>query len=299
MRKFFLLTVFFLSFATGSSLEVIGAGFGRTGTASVQAALNILYEQEGRQCYHFGSIVSRPSHMKRWTALLKGEVSVQDIDWEKDFFDEERFAAAVDHPVADFYEELLEAYPHAKVILTVHPGGREAWYKSKLAHQELSKCFGRWPAAPIARIVFPFVLMFLFPTAQIMSKSVWTGYNDVLELVKATELNVWGAQGVEDEDNALGIYDEWYEDVPTVVSHEKLMIYNVSDGWEPLCRFLGRPIPDRPFPREEAHSSRNIKSLISKLELILWCIYGILCAVALLAIGRFFVRPTRKLEKAD
>ena len=32
----------------------------------------------------------------------------------------------------------------------------------------------------------------------------------------------------------------------------RLLVYEVGSGWEPLCAFLGVPVPDEPFPRSNA-----------------------------------------------
>eukprot|EP00951_Prasinocladus_malaysianus_P036246 scaffold380168_cov35-Prasinocladus_malaysianus.AAC.1 len=105
-------------------LDVIGAGFGRTGTASIQAALDILYRPSGKRCYHFGSAAHRPRHIEFWIEVLSGELDASKVDWES-IFGEDGFVATMDHPCADFYIELLAAYPEAKVLLSSHPGGRE------------------------------------------------------------------------------------------------------------------------------------------------------------------------------
>jgi hypothetical protein len=55
-------------------LEVIGAGFGRTGTACLQEALEILLEKENKHCYHFFSMIHR------WTQPLRGKVDPEDVD---------------------------------------------------------------------------------------------------------------------------------------------------------------------------------------------------------------------------
>ncbi len=100
------------------TLNVIGAGFGRTGTASLKRALEIL--GLGR-CYHMTEVFARPQHAVTWQRACQGEP----VDWHRLF---QGYGAAVDWPASAFYPALMDAYPHAKVILTVREP--ERWYAS-------------------------------------------------------------------------------------------------------------------------------------------------------------------------
>ena len=44
-------------------------------------------------------------------------------------------------------------------------------------------------------------------------------------------------------------YEEWIQEAKRLVPETQLLIFNVKQGWEPLCRFLGKPVPETPFPR--------------------------------------------------
>jgi hypothetical protein len=89
-------------------LEVIGAGFGRTGTLSLKLAL----EQLGLgPCFHMSEAIANPECIPAWVAATRGRP-----DWERLFAG---YRATVDHPGCVFYRELAAIYPGAKVILTV------------------------------------------------------------------------------------------------------------------------------------------------------------------------------------
>ena len=96
-------------------LKVIGAGFGRTGTLSMKAA----FERLGFDpCYHFVEVIEpRPGyndgHRKAWVDFMKGRRA---IDWHRLF---ERYEAVLDLPMCLYYRELMEAFPEARVVLTV------------------------------------------------------------------------------------------------------------------------------------------------------------------------------------
>lgn len=100
------------------ALRVIGAGFGRTGTASLKIALEKLLKAP---CYHMLEVFQHPEHVRMWhdAALDKP------VDWEKLF---DGFVAAVDWPASAYWPELMRQYPDALVLLSVRDP--ESWWKS-------------------------------------------------------------------------------------------------------------------------------------------------------------------------
>src|SRR5579884_1713139 len=99
------------------TIEVIGAGYGRTGTMSLKLAL----EQIGfSPCHHMVEVFKNPQSMAWWADAADGKA-----DWPKIF---QGFKAAVDWPTATFYKELADFYPEAKVILTVRDS--QSWFES-------------------------------------------------------------------------------------------------------------------------------------------------------------------------
>src|SRR3990172_8497366 len=90
-------------------MQVIGAGFGRTGTMSMQAALEIL----GFRCYHMKEVSEHAGHLQAWHQFVAGRVP---MDWQTLFKD---FEATVDFPGCIYYRELLREFPNAKVVLTI------------------------------------------------------------------------------------------------------------------------------------------------------------------------------------
>jgi hypothetical protein len=53
----------------------------------------------------------------------------------------------------------------------------------------------------------------------------------------------------EDRDRAQRVFVEWNEEVKRTVPADRLLVFEAKQGWEPLCEFLGVPVPDAPFPR--------------------------------------------------
>ena len=106
-------------------LKLIGAGFGRTGTWSTKAAL----DQLGFPCYHMSEILGNKenkSHLNFWRKVANSPYPISSQqDWSQVFA---KYQATVDNPGCCVWRELLAAYPEAKVLLTLHPRGAEAWY---------------------------------------------------------------------------------------------------------------------------------------------------------------------------
>jgi len=100
------------------SLQVIGAGVGRTATMSLKAGLERLL---GGPCYHMFEVFQHPEHVPLWHRAVKGEP----LEWSEIF---DGYVAAVDWPVGSFWKELIENYPDALVVLSVRDP--ESWWES-------------------------------------------------------------------------------------------------------------------------------------------------------------------------
>ncbi|MDP6705377.1 MAG: sulfotransferase [Alphaproteobacteria bacterium] len=191
-------------------LSVIGAGFGRTGTMSLQTAL----EEIGfKRCYHMREVREHPEHAALWSAAAAGE----DVDWEVLF---EGYLAAVDWPTCHFWRRLSARYPEAKVILTRRDPAR--WYDSVTKTIYLAMTGGIPDDDPAVL------------ERRRMARNI------ILE-------RTFGGR-FEDRAHAIAVYEEHQAEVRAEIAPERLLVYEVRDGWEPLCEFLGRPVPDTPFP---------------------------------------------------
>lgn len=216
-------------------LEVIGAGLGRTGTMSLKAALETL---GFGPCYHMIEVFENPEHIPFWEAATRGE----DVDWERIF---SGYRAAVDYPEASFYKVLMERYPDAKVVLSVRDP--ERWYES--ARNTIYR------ASEAANSPLIFVIARFVPRLRGMKRAV--NMNDDL---------IWkrGFDGrFEDREYAMDVFRRHNEEAKRHVPPEKLLVYEVKEGWGPLCDFLGVPVPDEPFPRlnDTAEFQRRIRIL--------------------------------------
>ncbi len=196
----------------GYGIQVIGAGFGRTGTLSVKSAL----EKLGMRCYHMEEVL-RLKHFKRWHDYATGTAP---MDWDALFAD---FEATVDFPASLHYRALMKKYPHAKVLLTVREP--ESWWKSFSA--TLLTAYAATTRASWLK---------LFPQMRLINR-----FQD------SSVFKVFGPLPISKE-TAIQAFKRHIEEVRATVPPDRLLEFDVREGWEPLCRFLERPVPDEPFP---------------------------------------------------
>lgn len=203
------------------ALEVIGAGLGRTGTMSLKVALEKLGYGP---CYHMVEVFKNPDHVPLWEAAAAG----RSVEWDRIFGG---YRASVDYPGADFYGELLRRYPDARVILTTRDP--ERWYASVRSTIYEARDAYRSPLLNlVGRVVPP--LGAVLRAGRMADRLIFEG-------------DFGGRFG--DRAHALEVFRRHNEGVRRRVPEDRLLVYEVTQGWEPLCRFLGVPVPDEPFPR--------------------------------------------------
>jgi hypothetical protein len=239
------------------ALRVIGAGFGRTGTLSLKAALE---ELGFAKCYHMTDVLTHLGHAPVWEAAARGEP----IDWDALL---EGYQATVDWPACTFYEELMRRYPDAKVILTTRDP--ETWYASALETIFwVRSVFRGWP-----RLVVPRMRQF----RRMLDRVIWDGTFD---------------GRFADKNHAIEVFIRHNDRVRSTVPRENLLTYEVREGWEPLCAFLGVPVPDsKPFPRlnDSATFRARIRRVAGTVRVVACAAMTMLAlAIAWLATRFFF-----------
>ncbi|HKH09518.1 MAG TPA: sulfotransferase [Rubrobacter sp.] len=203
-------------------MKIIGAGFGRTGTTSLKAALATL--GFGRS-YQLTEVFRHPEHVAFWEAARGGER----VDWEGFL---SGYGVAVDWPACTFYAEIMEAFPRAPVILTVRDPDR--WYESVRSTIYGIRKLSAGPA-PL-RLVFALAGLFApgaTGIARLADEILWDGTFE---------------GRFEDRRHAIETFLRHNGDVRRHVPPERLLVYDVKEGWEPLCDFLNVGVPDEPFP---------------------------------------------------
>jgi hypothetical protein len=188
------------------TLQVIGAGLGRTGTLSMREALVRL---GFGPCDHMRENFEHPQRFALWDEALRRKTAGERIDWRPLLAG---YQAIVDWPGAYFWRELTTAHPEAKVILTLRDPDR--WYDSiqatifSLGDDEL-------PAGPREMI-----------------------------------FNRTFGNRLTDRGHCQAVFARHNQAVQESIAADWLRVFDVKEGWEPLCAFLGVPVPEQePFPR--------------------------------------------------
>lgn len=204
------------------ALKVIGTGMGRTGTMSLKVAL----EQLGfGKCYHMFELFQHPEDIVYFQKAERGEP----VDWDKLF---EGYRSAVDMPVNIYYKQLMSRYPEAKMIHTMRDA--EAWYASAIG-----TIFWATKPSPgrmlnvMVRMPFSQVLRKRFPVMQYDGRMVDKEFG----------------KNLHDKTEVIRRYNSYNDEVLNTIPKERLLLYDVKSGWEPLCAFLNVPVPSLAFPK--------------------------------------------------
>ena len=203
-------------------MKIIGAGFGRTGTTSLKAALETL---GFGSAYHLTEVFTHPEHVRFWEAARRGER----VDWAGFL---SGYEITVDWPACAFYAELMEAFPEAPVILTVRDP--ERWYVSmRSTIYRIHKISSGPPPFRLALALAGLFAPGVTGIVRLADEIVW---ND-------TFVGRFG-----EESHAIETFRRHNDEVRRRVPPERLLVYDVREGWQPLCDFLGVEAPDEPFP---------------------------------------------------
>ncbi|GAA5813073.1 hypothetical protein MFLAVUS_006540 [Mucor flavus] len=203
-------------------LEVIGAGWGRTGTDSLRIALNTL----GYNTHHMKSFFADPS--LDTDDFYNAYRHRDEADWDKLY---ENYSAAVDWPTCTFYKDLMVKYPNAKVLLTTRTP--ESWYKSV-----------------INTIASPTLIEKTTPKLRKMIDTVCIDglFNDPVRLA--------------DKEKVEALFTDHINEVKAYVPADRLLVLELGEGWERLCKFLGKEVPDTPYP--SSNSTEEFKKIIQE-----------------------------------
>lgn len=207
-------------------VEVIGAGFGRTGTYSLKLALEILGYSP---CYHMFDLIRQPEDYVSWSTIHESPDAVSHLLADH--------RAIVDFPGCLHVAALLERYPSAKCILTHRTP--EDWYlsaKKTILHplQSFEYMLTRGIRVPFSRRERERLRMFIYVKKR-LANAIFRG--------KKTS-----------KENALLGYDQHIQTITDIVPDAQLLHYEIGQGWGPLCDFLGCDIPPVPFPRTNQRS---------------------------------------------
>ena len=199
------------------SLRVVGAGLPRTGTASLVVALEHLL---GGRCYHMRAIPGHPFNLGAgWDLALAGGTP----DWDELL---DGYIAAVDWPASMFWHELSDAYPDALVLLSIREDPETWWHSCD-------------------ETFLPFARMALAPD--------WNEGHGLTNLLE----RFTGSKQWDDAGKMITAYEQHNAQVRKTIPPERLLVWNAAQGWEPICKALGLPVPEIPFPWVNRRSDWN------------------------------------------
>lgn len=190
-------------------LKIVGSGLGRTGTKSMQTALNMLGVGP---CHHMIEVMQHPESVPLWIEAGAGRP-----DWDAIFKD---YNSMVDYPGAAYWRELAAYYPDAKVLHTQRDPDK--WFESTQA-TIFAPGGGVNSPGPMATFFNSFTGPF---REHIHDRAFMTDY-----------------------------FRRHNETVKATIPAERLLIYEVGEGWERLCKFLGVPVPTEPYPSENSREN--------------------------------------------
>jgi hypothetical protein len=233
-------------------IQVVCAGLGRTGTLSLTEALKTL----GYKPYHFVDV----AHSAKWAEVVRGE---RTTDSMIDTIAQDGYTATLENPTSDIYTDILKKYPNAKVVLTVRDTP-QAFCKS-------------WKTLFDTMVVTEQRFSWRFPS--------FFGYIPLFANLKTTrrfmgtthlglqpgELTHGWRDKEEGDDWLAQQYQRHNQHVQDHVPESQLLVFNVKQGWEPLCTFLDKDVPDEPFPHCQVN---NAKSLVQLRKTFLRIVYG-------------------------
>ncbi|EMY79940.1 hypothetical protein pgond44_14328 [Psychroflexus gondwanensis ACAM 44] len=190
-------------------LKVIGFGLGRTGTYSLKTALE---ELQLGPCHHMERVAQNMSvQLPLWNEALNNPTNFEAVY--------EGMQSAVDWPTAAFYKELHTNYPNAKFILTHR--SKESWAES-----------------------FGSTIYKLLTDRENAPAPVQEWLNMVVKVIEKSGFSM----GL-DFDGLAERYEAHNKAVRDLIPPEQLLVYQVKEGWEPLCKFLNVEAPTTEFPR--------------------------------------------------
>ncbi|GII79525.1 sulfotransferase family protein [Sphaerisporangium rufum] len=224
-------------------MRIIGTGFGRTGTLSLKTAL----ERLGfGPCHHMVDVFADPRQIRGWLAAA----TAPEVDWDRLLLG---YESCVDGPTSVHWRRLAEHYPKAKVILTTRDPDR--WVASM--RRTLFAQRRRIESVPGR-------------AAVLLSSLLGTDLAAFVRMVDTTlDARTFATAADREPERAIRLFHEHTARVVAAIPAGRLLVFDVADGWGPLCEFLEVPVPAEPFPRVNGASDFTRSGLGRPLPLLL------------------------------
>ena len=163
-------------------------------------------------CHHMLEVIAHPETMPLWIEARNGNPR-----WDNVFAG---YQSAVDYPTAAYWRELAAYFPEAKIVHTVRDPDK--WFESTQAT--------------------------IFASDGYMARAVESG--DCVAADFFTSVAADFNDHLHDRAYMTDYFRRHTQEVKATIAPERLLVYQASEGWRPLCEFLGVPVPDMPYPSE-------------------------------------------------
>jgi len=203
-------------------VQIIGAGLPRTGTMSLKYAIEQLLSGS---CYHMHELYQTPEHVGLWSRVLEGKTHLLTsiLDGR---------CAALDWPVSAVWRDAMELFPTSKVLLSKRASSADWWESVDQTVWQIIR-----------------TKSFRFSSDQYEADA----FSKLHEQLTSQFSPHW-----DDEDAAQAAYAKHLASVRKTVPKDRLIEFEIGDGWAPLCRALNTPEPTHPFPNK--NNRENFKS---------------------------------------
>jgi hypothetical protein len=179
-------------------------------------------------CYHMVVVREAEGHVDAWTDAINGAPT----DWTQFFAG---YRAVVDWPACAFWKPIWAANPDAKIVLTRRDPN--SWFDS------------------IEQTIF----VALRAPSDDQEQVRWRVQTRKLIFEQTFGNDLSRA-------NCISVLQAHEADVIATVPADRLLVFDVTEGWEPLCEFFGVAVPDEPFPRSNSAAEFRVWTGIDDTE---------------------------------
>ena len=192
------------------------------------------------------------------------------------------YTAITDQPSVLFAPELMAAFPNARIVLSQHPRGVEGWVNSMTISILPLTSWRVWDY-----FLVPFDTYFCRQYIPMLRRNleIWT-----LETPWPGPIDVATAR-----ESLRKYHEKHYEEVRNLAKEQgrEVLEFNPAMGWEPLCKFLGKPVPSEPYPFiNEAKSLVDLHHWVVRIRVLAvlgkWLPF--LGAAAAIGVGVWYAR---------
>ncbi len=256
-------------------VKIVQAGWGRTGTTTLYEALNVLKSENHLKGAVMHGIFPICKQCPTWVDFATGKKKADKELLHSMYGDESSNSvlALLDNPYCEYYKDVLHAYPNCKVILLLHPGGLEKRIESFKVHVGLVNfsCYlcSHVIFRPLSFLLSQLMIYYFIIKPQRYDFEDYKQFlNEATEDTFMEHSKAFVLDKKHVEGNTVEAMKREIAEIKQVVPKDQLLVYTVTKGWGPLCKFLGVPVPDISYPIIDLHKSGNERKIFVVLQIV-------------------------------